>query len=144
MKPGPGDLGVHPGSRSPTNADEVELLLRAVPAVCFHREFEGCLFAPGDLSDRATPDNLTKLASAGWQLSLLEALARIETQALGDGNGGLKFLAHTLGHFLTVQKLPPAEHPLVVGMYLRSHARKNDTPDEPLAIGQKMDVWGED
>jgi hypothetical protein len=141
MTPGPAQLGVHPGSRSPANAEEVEMLLRAVPAVCFREEFADQRFAPQQLSERATPDELTRLASPEWLDGLLEALAKLEDNAGRNQNGGLQFLAHTLSHFLSVQKLRPDEHPLAVGLYLRSYARKNGTPDEISAVGRKMDLW---
>ena len=141
MKPKPGDLGVHPGSRAPANPDEVEMLLRAVPATCFRNELSDCLFSPDLLAQRPTPGELTRLASPQWLSEVIGALARVEGHAEKAENGGLQFLARTLGHFLSVQKLPASDHPLVVGLYLRSYARKDETPDNVEAVRHKMDLW---
>ncbi len=137
----PGELGLHPGSRSPVSPPEVEKMLKAVPGIVFLPELEPCLLSPGRLADEPSPEELIRVCDAAWLSDLVARLADVERRADQTANGGLKFLAHTLSHFLTVQKIGAGEHPLVVGIYLRSHARKAGASDDVRSIVEQMDGW---
>jgi hypothetical protein len=137
----PGELGLHPGSRAPTAPEEVEALLRQVPGMAFVPEVERCLPDTGALAERPSVEDLTRLADPDYLARVLEALAALQRRADAEENGGLGFLAHTLRHFLSVQRLPPGEHPLVVGLYLRAHARRDGRPDDVRSIALAMDHW---
>lgn len=133
--------GLHPGSPTPESPDEVEALLRQVPEMAFVPEVEACMPAASAIGDAPSLDELRGLATAEYLARVLEALGSVEQRAHAEQNGGLRFLAHALRHFLTVQKLPPGEHPLVVGLYLRAHARKAGRPETVRSIAQAMDDW---
>jgi hypothetical protein len=137
----PGQLGVHVGSRAPTKPEEVETLLRQVPGMAFVPELAACRFDRAALGPGPSHEELAHLADAAYLARVLDALDAVEQRAKREQNGGLEFLAHTLRHFLTVQKLSPVEHPLVVGLYLRSHAHKAEQPDTTHAIALAMDDW---
>ncbi len=135
-------LGLHPGSRMPADSDEVDALLRLVPDVAFAPEMEGCLF-PGDAlagtSLFVAPAQLARLADAAYLLRLRAGLDAVGQRAKQEDNGGLEFLARTLGHFL--DRLPPDEHPLVVAMWCRSWARRRGRDEVPAAIAAAMDHY---
>jgi hypothetical protein len=109
--------------------------------MAFVPEVEACIFAASAIGPGPSQDELSELADDAYLSRVLEALDAVEQRAKKDANGGLEFLVNTLRHFLTVQKLPPGEHPLVVGLYLRAHARKGGRPDTAHAIALAMDDW---
>lgn len=141
MSAPPRTLGLHPGSRAPENPEEVETLLRQVPGMPFAPELEACMFEPSSLGPGPSHDELERLADDAHLRRVLEGLDALAQRAGREDSGGLAFLANTLRHFLTVQKLPPLEHPLVVGLYLRAHARKAGRPESARAIALAMDDW---
>ena len=134
-----------PGSPDPRNPAEVEALLRMVPVVAFLPELEALVPAPlgpGPL----TPEALAEGADAAWLARVTEALHALEARALGEANGGLRFLAVTLRHFLDVERIPPAEHPLVVALFARTDARRrarpdHPNPDHPNEVARVLDGW---
>lgn len=142
MSAEPGELGLHPGSRPPQAPEEVERLLKAVPGVAFQEEFAGCLIAADQLGDTPSPEEMDRVCDDAWKQKLLASIDALDARAEGQSNGGLKFLAHTLKHFLTVQKIALPEHPLAVGLYLRSHIRKAGGQDDFKIVLRKMDEWG--
>ncbi|MGD0530550.1 MAG: hypothetical protein ABSE49_35780, partial [Polyangiaceae bacterium] len=85
-------LGLHAGSRMPADADEVDALLRLVPDVAFAPEMEACLF-PGDAlagtSLFVAPEQLGRLADAGYLRRLRAALDAVMARAKKEDNGGL-------------------------------------------------------
>jgi hypothetical protein len=135
-------LGLHPGSPMPADADEVDALLRLVPDVAFAPELEGCLFAADALAGMSLfsdHDQLGRLADASYLARLRAGLDALGTRAHGEKNGGLEFLATTLGHFL--DRMTPDEHPLVVALWCRSWARRRGRDEVPAAIAAAMDDY---
>lgn len=112
-----------PGSPAPASPAEVEALLRMVPVVAFFPELEAVMPAPlgpGPL----TPHNVASSVHAAWLARVVDALRSLEARARAQSDGGLRFLAVTLRHFLRAdgsasdepsaseQRVAPAEHPL--------------------------------
>jgi hypothetical protein len=135
-------LGLHAGSRMPVDGDEVDELLRRVPDVAFAPELAGCLFAQ-DAVARATPldapAHITRLADAAYVSRLRAGLEALRDRARRESNGGMEFLATTLGHF--ADRLPPDRHPLIVALWCRSVARRLGQHDVPPAIAVAMDLF---
>jgi hypothetical protein len=135
-------LGIFPGSPMPADSDEVDALLRLVPDVAFAPELERCLFASGALagmSPFAPPEQIAQLADAAYLVKIRAGLDAARERALREKNGGLEFLATTLGHFL--DRMTPGEHPLVVALWCRSWARRRGRDDVPAAIAVAMDEY---
>jgi hypothetical protein len=128
-----------PGSPAPRNPEEVERLLRAVPHVAYVPELDALLPAPlgpGPLSPQALAS-----VDAAWLARVVEALRAVEARALAHDDGGLRFLAVTLRCFLDEQRIAPAEHPLVVALFVRTAARREAEPDHPQAVARVLDGW---
>lgn len=130
------------GPRSPAPADpgEVDELLRMVPVVAFVPELEALVPAPlgpGPL----TPQALAEGADAAWLARVTAALRTLQARAEAQADGGLRFLAVTLRHFLEVERIPPAEHPLVVALFARTDARRHARPDHPSEVARVLDGW---
>jgi hypothetical protein len=126
----------------PADPDEVDALLRLVPDVAFAPEVEGSLFpssALAGMSPFAEPEQITRLADASYVAALRAGLEAVRARAQREKNGGLEFLATTLGHFL--DRLPPDEHPLVVALWCRSWARRRGRDEVPAAIALAMDQY---
>lgn len=135
-------LGLHPGSPMPGDPDEVDDLLRRVPEVAFAPELAGCLFAAEVLAGGSVfsgPEQIARLADAAYVLRLRAGLDALRERAKREKNGGLEFLAHTLGHFLDRMSLD--EHPLVVALWCRSWARRRGRDEVPAAIAVAMDAY---
>jgi hypothetical protein len=135
-------LGVFPGSPMPADADEVDALLRLVPDVAFAPELGRCLFATealAGMSPFAPPEQIAQLADAAYLVRLRAALDAVLERARRERNGGLEFLATTLGHFL--DRMTPGEHPLVVALWCRSWARRRGRDEVPAAIAVAMDEY---
>ncbi len=136
------ELGLFPGSPMPADADEVDGLLRLVPEVAFSPELEASLFAGeslAGLSPFAPPQQIAKLADAKYLAGVRAALDAMRERARSASDGGLEFLATTLGHFL--DRMPPGEHPLVIALWCRSWARRRGQDDVPEAIAFAMDEY---
>ncbi len=133
-----------PGSPAPASPAEVEALLRLVPVVAFQPELEPLVPAPLG-AEPLTPHAVLAHADAAWLARVVEALRSLEARALAQDDGGLRFLAVTLGHFLGEgpdgQRLPPAEHPLVVALFARTDARRRGGPDHPSEVARLLDGW---
>jgi hypothetical protein len=132
-----------PGSPAPRNPEEVEALLRAVPRLAFAPELEALLPAPlgpGPLSPQAVTEGLAT-ADPAWLSRMVAALSALEERALVHADGGLRFLAVTLRHFLDEQRIDPAEHPLVVALFVRTAARRGQWPDHPGQVARVLDGW---
>jgi hypothetical protein len=135
-------LGLYPGSPMPGDPDEVDALLRCVPDVAFAVELEPCLFSPealGAATPFAPPAQIARLAGPEYVAGLRVALEAIRERAHEAADGGLEFLAVTLGHFL--DRMPPDEHPLVVALWCRSWARRRGRDDVPGAVAEAMDLY---
>jgi hypothetical protein len=131
-----------PGSPEPRNPAEVEALLRMVPVVAFFSELEALVPAPfgaGPLTPQALTDAVA--ADAAWLARVVEALRALEARAQAQADGGLRFLATTLRHFLEVERIAPAEHPLVVALFARTDARRRGGPDHPNEVARVLDGW---
>lgn len=128
-----------PGSPAPRNPEEIELLLRAVPHVAFAPELEPLLPAP--LGPEPLAPGALAACDATWLARLTGALRAVEARALAHDDGGLRFLAVTLRHFLEAERLAPAEHPLVVALFARTAARRGDHPDHPQEVARVLDGW---
>jgi hypothetical protein len=131
--------GIGPGTPAPRNPEEVELLLRAVPYVVFFPELEALLPAPLG-AEPLSPQALVGVDTA-WLARVVEALRALETRALVHDDGGLRFLAVTLRHFLDEQRIAPGEHPLVVALFVRTAARRGQLPDHPSEVARVLDGW---
>jgi hypothetical protein len=126
----------------PADADEVDALLRLVPEVAFAPELEGCLFPPeiiAPLSPFAPPVQIGNLANEAYVSALRAGLAALGARARTEKNGGLEFMATTLGHFL--DRMAPGDHPLVVALWCRSWARRRGRDEIPEAIAMAMDEY---
>lgn len=135
-------LGLGPGSPMPGDPDEVDALLRLVPEVAFVPEVEPCLFAPNALAGTsvfAEADPIARLADAAYVARLRAGLETLAARAEREKNGGLEFLARTLGHF--IDRMPTGEHPLIVALWCRSCARRRGRDDVPAAIAIAMDDY---
>jgi hypothetical protein len=139
-----------PGSPEPRNPAEVEALLRMVPVVAFMTELEALVPAPlgaAPLTPAALTEALTEAADAAdaalsaWLARVVEALGALQVRAEAEANGGLRFLAGTLRHFLEVERIPAAEHPLVVALFARTDARRRGAPDHPNEVARVLDGW---
>jgi hypothetical protein len=140
-----------PGSPAPASPAEVEALLRMVPVVAFFPELEAVMPAPlgpGPL----TPHNVASSVHAPWLARVVAALCSLEARAQAQSDGGLRFLAVTLRHFLRSadarddgdageQRVAPAEHPLVVALFARTHAQQQARPDHPNEVARVLDGW---
>jgi hypothetical protein len=137
-----GLLGLHAGSRMPADADEVDELLRRVPDVAFAPELASCLFAASDVAPSTpldAPVFVARLADEAYVARLRKGLEALRARAHREGNGGMEFLATTLGHF--ADRMPPDRHPLVVALWCRSVARRLGQPDVSPAVAVAMDVF---
>jgi len=135
-------VGLHPGSAMPADSGQVDALLRRVPEVAFVPELEGCLFGANALAGTTLfvePDQLARLADAAYVARLRAGLDALGERARREDNGGLEFLARTLGHFL--DRMPCDEHPLVVALWCRSWARRRGRDEVPAAIAVAMDDY---
>lgn len=131
---------IGPGSSAPREPAEVEALLRGIPRVAFFPEFDGVLPAP--LGEAALgPEAIAAGADEAWLARVVEALVALEQRAAGNDDGGLRFLAVTLRCFLTEQQIPPAEHPLVVSLFLRTAARRGELADHPGDVARALNRW---
>jgi hypothetical protein len=135
-------VGLHPGSAMPGNSTEVDALLRLVPDVAFAPELEGCLFSANALAGTsvfAEPEQIARLTDTAYVARLRAGLDAVGERAKREDNGGLEFLARTLGHFL--DRMPCDEHPLVVALWCRSWARRRGKGEVPAAIAVAMDDY---
>jgi hypothetical protein len=80
-------------------------------------------------------------ADAAWLRRVVEALQALQARAEAQADGGLRFLAGTLRHFLEVERIPAAEHPLVVALFARTDARRRGAPDHPSEVARVLDGW---
>lgn len=129
-----------PGSPAPRNPAEVEQLLRTVPQLAYVPELDALVPAPLR-SLPVCPQAVTEGADPAWLSRLADALLAIEQRAREHDDGGLRFLAVTLRHFLEEQQIGPAEHPLVVALFIRTAARRGELPDHPAHIARVLDGW---
>jgi hypothetical protein len=137
-----GLVGLHAGSRMPDDGDEVDALLRQVPEVAFLPEIEASVFSPAAIvavSAFVAPAQIIKLADDACIARLRAALEAARARAQRESNGGLQFLATTLGHFL--DQMPPDRHPLIVALWCRAWARRLGQDDVPEAIAVAMDDY---
>ena len=129
-----------PGSPKPRGPAEVEALLRMVPVVAFMTELEALVPAPLGAVP-LTPAALTEAADAAWLARVVEALGALQVRAAAQADEGLRFLAGTLRHFLEIERIPAAEHPLVVALFARTDARRHGRPDHPNEVARVLDGW---
>ena len=137
-----GLVGLHAGSRMPDDSDEVDELLRRVPEVAFLPELERCVPSPAAIvavSAFVAPAQIARLADGAFIAGLRAGIEAARARAQREGNGGLEFLATTLGHFL--DQMPPDRHPLVVALWCRAWARRRGQDDVPEAIAFAMDDY---
>ncbi len=133
-------VGIGPGSPAPRNPQEVEALLRVVPRIAFFPELSALLPAP--LGERPlSPQAVADTADEAWLGRMVDALEALERRADEHDDGGLRFLAITLRHFLAEQQIAPQEHPLVVSLFLRTVARRDDQPDHPNDVARALNAW---
>jgi hypothetical protein len=135
-------LGLHPGSPMPGDPDQVDALLRLVPDIAVYPELEPCVFEAGALAGTTLfsgPEQIARLADEAWVARLRAGLDALGRRAQREKNGGLEFLARTLGHFLDRMALD--EHPLVVALWCRSWARRLGHEEVPGAIAIAMDDY---
>ena len=126
---------LEPGYREPTTAAEVEHLLHLVPEVAFMPELRACVPSRG----AASSDAIDEVCDEPSLAKIREALERLQTRAQAEDRGGLQFLARTLLHFLTAERIAPSHHPLVVALFLRAEAAAGQLEDTPAAISRAMD-----
>jgi hypothetical protein len=126
---------LEPGYPEPTTATEVEHLLHLVPEVAFMPELSACV--PSSVA--ASSEVIDALCDEAALARIREALERLMTRARVENRGGLQFLARTLLHFLTAERIAPSHHPLVVALFLRAEAAKGGLDDTPAAISRAMD-----
>jgi hypothetical protein len=127
------------GSSEPVDATQIDELLTFVPELAFQAAFEPALpdVSPGTASHAAVDQHFREDQLA----AVREALHQLAQRAASEANGGVTFLVRTMLHFIDVERVPPSQHPLLVALYLRAHARANGTPDSPRAIASEMDHW---
>jgi hypothetical protein len=126
----------------PGDADEVDALLRRVPDVAFAPELEACLFGADALAGTmlfAEPEQIARLIDDAYVTRLRGGLDALGERAKREKNGGLEFLARTLGHFL--DRMPFDQHPLIVALWCRSWARRRGRDEVPAAIAVAMDHY---
>lgn len=128
-----------PGSPAPRDPGEVDALLRVVPRIAFLPEIDATLPAP--LGDATLSREVVAAADEAWLERVVEALWALERRASDDDDGALRFLAVTLRHFLTEQRIGPGEHPLVVALFLRTAARRGELTDHPNDVARALDDW---
>ncbi len=130
---------IGPGSPAPRNPTEIEALLRVVPRIAFFPEIDVMLPAP--LGQAALSPQVVAASDPAWLDRLVEALVALEKRAHEHDDGGLRFLAVTLRCFLTEQRIDPAEHPLVVALFLRTAARRGELADHPNDVARALNAW---
>lgn len=130
---------IQPGSNDPADPEQVEALLRWLPALAFEPELHACV---PSRSRRAplTPERIDREADASLLERVSSALRALQSRAAAERNGGLSFLARTCLHFVE-EKLPASEHPLLVALFLRAEARAGKLEDSPRAIAARLDRW---
>lgn len=135
-------IGLHAGSAMPADSVEVDMLLRRVPDVAFVPELEGSVFSSeslGAVSPFVARAQITKLATPDYLVGLRAGLDALLARARAEKNGGLEFLATTLGHF--VDEMPPDQHPLLVALWCRAWARRRGRDEVPQAVAVAMDEY---
>lgn len=138
-EPTPPVAPMGPGSPAPRGPDDVEALLRMVPRIAFVPELDALLPAP--LGEAVLAPPVVSAADPAWLAGLVDALVALERRASANDDGGLRFLAVTLRCFLTEQRIDPAEHPLVVALYLRTAAHRGELSDHPDDVARALDTW---
>jgi hypothetical protein len=131
-----------PGSPLPQNAREMDLLLRRVPEVALLPEFRSLRFsepAHPPASPKGHAARVAKLADAAFLERLRESLVALEERASKENNGGLRFVASSLRHF--VASLPAERHPLVVALYFLSLAGGDRAAESPEILAIQMDDY---
>ncbi|MDC0716071.1 hypothetical protein [Nannocystis bainbridge] len=135
---------LHPGSPPPTDDEDVEIVLRAVPELAFLPELADCV--PAATIVGAWPPSREAFAAADLdhlRARVLRGLEALGERAERERSGGLGFLVRTLTYFLVGSAaLPAVEHPLLVALLLRAAARDHDGADTALEIARAMDRWG--
>ena len=135
---------LHPGSPPPTDDQDVEFVLRAVPELAFLPELAACV--PAATPSAEWPPERDAFAGQdldGLRARLVHGLAALADRAERERSGGLAFLVRTLTYFLVgPAALPAVEHPLIVALLLRSAARGHEGRDSALEIARAMDRWG--
>ncbi|MCH9684254.1 MAG: hypothetical protein K0V04_22665 [Deltaproteobacteria bacterium] len=129
-----------PGSPAPRGPHDVEALLRTVPEVSYAPELSSLLPAPLG-SEPLSADAVSQAVTPQWLQRLIVALEDLERRAREQDDGGLRFVAVTLRHFVTEQKIAPVQHPLVVALFVRTAARRDGTADVPAAVARVLDQW---
>lgn len=130
---------IGPGSHAPRGPADVEALLRVVPRIAFFPEIDVLLPAP--LGEAALAPAVVTAVDPAWLARLVDALVVLEQRASAHDDGGLRFLAVTLRCFLTEQRIDPAEHPLVVALFLRTAARRGELSDHPNDVARALNAW---
>ncbi len=137
-----GDVDLSPGSRLPLDARERDLLLRRVPEVAFLPELAEVRFGLEKVSrhrDGHPAAVIAELANAAYLERLQGALGLLIHRADQEANGGLRFVAESLLHF--VMSLPAERHPLVVALYFLSLAQGDSAALHPEAVARRMDEY---
>lgn len=129
-----------PGSPAPRNPTEVEQLLRVVPRLAFVPELHALLPAPLG-PEPVSPQAVAAGADPAWLRRVVQALQALEQRAAEQDDGGLRFLAVTLRHFLDEQRIEPAHHPLVAALFVRTAARRGELADHPNDVARVLDGW---
>lgn len=132
-----------PGSPPPQDADDVEVVLRAVPDLAFWPELAACVpDVPAGRDWPPDPADLPRQFDVAAVARVLTGLEALAVRAEQEHSGGLAFLVRTLTYFLAgPAAVSPAEHPLLVALYLRGAARARGRPDDPPEIARAMDRW---
>ena len=130
---------LQPGSAEPSDPAEVDVLLSHVPELAFQAPFDPCL----PTVDDPTPSHaeVDRVFAGEGLRPVVDTLEKLATLAAEQNNGGVAFLVRTMLHFIETEAVPASQHPLLVALYLRAHARANGTPDTPPAIAAAMDRW---
>ncbi len=129
-----------PGSSSPSEPSQVEALLQCVPEIAYAPELSALLPAPLGTSPLSA-NSVALAVDDDWRTRLVGALNTLQARAELQSDGGLRFLAITLRHFVTEEQIPMAEHPLVVALFARTAAQRDHTPDRPPDIARVLDRW---
>lgn len=131
-----------PGSPLPRDSREMDLLLRRVPEVALLPEFRSLRFS-GHAQASAKPKEhaarVAKLADAAFLERLRESLVALEKRASEENNGGLRFVASCLRHF--VASVPAERHPLVVALYFLSLGGDDRAAEGPETLAIQMDDY---